>query len=225
MERPVIVPLSRQASTYGNQSASVLREMILSGQLRAGERINEVETAAALGISRAPLREAIQTLANEGLVTAVPNRGTFVRSFSEDELADLYELRIALELRALALASERASPADLSELEAMLSETSDRMGTEPAYPEELDFHLRLVALSRSAEIEIAAHSVNQRIRLARLRSGHEPHRARQAFDEHREIVAMLSARDLDRATELLMQHLKDSLASALALFRGDSADR
>jgi DNA-binding GntR family transcriptional regulator len=224
MDGAVIPPLSRRASTYSNQSASVLREMILGGRLRAGKRINEVETAAALGISRAPLREAIQTLVNEGLVTAIPNRGAFVRSFSEDELADLYELRIALELRALALANDRASPADLRELDAMLAETGDRMGTEPAYPEELDFHLRLVALSRSAEIEIAAHSVNQRILLARLRSGHQPVRARQAFDEHREVVTMLTARNLGQATELLLQHLKDSLASALALFKGDSAD-
>jgi DNA-binding GntR family transcriptional regulator len=220
MKQPIIVPLSRLASTYSNQSAAVLRDMILTGQLRAGERINEVATATALGISRAPLREAIQTLANEGLITAIPNRGAFVRSFSEDELADLYELRIALELRALALANERASLADLRELDAMLTETGDRMDTEPAYPEELDFHRRLIALSRSAEIEVAAHSVNQRIRLARLRSGHQPRRAREAFGEHRQIVAMLGAHDLAQATELLTQHLKDSLASALALFRG-----
>jgi DNA-binding GntR family transcriptional regulator len=221
-ERPAIAPLSRQTSTYSNQSASVLREMILSGQLRAGERINEVETATALGISRAPLREAIQVLANEGLVATMPNRGAFVRSFSEEELADLYELRIAVELRALTLANERASPADLKQLDALLAETGDRMGTEPAYPEELDFHLCLIALSRSTELRAAAQSVNQRIRLARLRSGHQPTRARHAFDQHRKIVAMLSARKLAEATELLTHHLTDSLASALTIFREDS---
>jgi DNA-binding GntR family transcriptional regulator len=222
IERPGLTALSRRDSTYSGQSAAVVREMILSGQLRAGERINEVETASALGISRAPLREAIQVLVNEGLVTAIPNRGAFVRSFTEEELADLYELRIALELRALALANDRASPADLREFESLLAETGSRMGAEPSYPEELDFHLRLVALSRSAEILAATQSVNQRIRLARLRSGHEPSRARQAFDEHRQIVAMLSARNLPEATELHTQHLKDALASALALFRGDA---
>jgi DNA-binding GntR family transcriptional regulator len=223
-DRPALTALSRQASTYSNQSAAVVREMILSGQLRAGERINEVETAAALGISRAPLREAIQTLVNEGLVIAIPNRGAFVRSFSEEELADLYELRIALELHALALVNERASPADLRDIGGLLTETGSRMGAEPTYPEELDFHLRLVALSRSAEIAGAVQSVNQRIRLARLRSGHQPSRARQAFDEHRQILAMLSARNLPEAIVLHTQHLRDSLASALALFRGDAAD-
>jgi DNA-binding GntR family transcriptional regulator len=222
-ERLNLAPLPREANTYGTQSTTVLRSTILNGRLLAGERLNEVELATALGISRAPLREAIRVLAKEGLVVTYPNRGSFVRSFTEVELADLYDLRIALELRALSLACERASPADLRELDTMLDETGDRLVDAPAYPGELDFHLQLVAMSRSAEILAAATSVHQRISLARARSGHEPTRARHALDQHRAIVTTLAARDLEAATQLLTTHLIDSLNSALVIFRQDSS--
>jgi DNA-binding GntR family transcriptional regulator len=223
-ERASLVPLPRPVPSYSDRTATVLREKILSGALRAGERINEVETAAALGISRAPLREALKTLVNEGLVVAIANRGAFVRSFSAPELADLYELRIALELRALTLANERASPADIKSLDVLLDETDDRMAEAAAgaYPGELDFHLGLVALSRSTELLTAAQSVNHRISLARFRSGQQPVRARHAFDQHREIVNKLQVRDLVGASALLERHLGDSLANASAIFTEDT---
>ena len=218
----------RQVPTFSNQSAVVLREMILSGRLKLGERINEVETANALGISRAPLREAIQALVNEGLLVSVPNRGAFVRTFSRAELEDLYELRIALERHALRLTSKRAARSDLAELDAFLDETGSRMGDEPDgephYPGELDFHLRLVELARSRELLSSATSVHQRIGLARSRSGHEPRRAQDAFDQHRDVVALLRKKQASAAAELLERHLRESLANALAIFGQESLD-
>src|SRR6266849_3470977 len=89
------LPLERPEQTFSGRAVNVLREMVLSGRLRAGERLNEVELANALRISRGPLREAIQRLRSEGLLTAVSGRGAFVRSFSDDELRELYEVRIA----------------------------------------------------------------------------------------------------------------------------------
>jgi DNA-binding GntR family transcriptional regulator len=214
--------LARLTRTVGTEVLATLRERILSGRLEAGERLNEVDLASDLGVSRAPLREAIRTLANEGLVVTFPNRGSFVRSFTDVELCDLYELRIALELRALTLVAERASLADLRSLDSLLDETVDRLGDTPSYPEELDFHLRLVSLSRSAEIFRAAQSVHQRISLARSRSGHQPVRARHALDQHRSIVEMLVDRDHAGAAALLTTHLTESLESAMAIFRQNS---
>jgi DNA-binding GntR family transcriptional regulator len=215
--------LPRQ-TTFSNQSAAVLKQMILAGELKVGQRINEVEIANALGISRAPLREAIQALVNEGLLVAIVNRGAFVRTFSEDELEDLYELRIALELHALSLAAVRASPEQLDELDMFLDETGSRMGAAEArhYPGELDFHLRVVELSRSRELLASASSVNQRISLARSRSGHEPERAQHAFEQHRAIVRNLRKKELSAASGLLQLHLRESLANALIIFQQES---
>jgi DNA-binding GntR family transcriptional regulator len=212
--------LPRQSATFSNQSAAVLKQMILEGQLQVGQRINEVETAAALGISRAPLREAIQALVNEGLLVSIPGRGAFVRTFSRDELEDLYELRIALEVHALSLASVRASRQQVEELDTFLDETGNRMGAadERHYPGELDFHLRVLELSQSRELLACAGSVNQRISLARSRSGHEPERAQHAYEQHRTIVAHLRKKELSDASEILQLHLRESLANALMIF-------
>ncbi len=222
-EKTLPAMLPRATASYSNQSAAVLKGMILAGHLKAGQRINEVETARALGISRAPLREAIQALVNEGLLVAVPTRGAFVRTFSEDELEDLYELRIALEVHALWLASVRASPEQLSELHMFLDETSTRMESPGArhYPGELDFHLRVLELSCSRELLAAANSINQRISLARSRSGHESERAQHAFEQHRIIVRHLQRKEFSDASDLLKLHLRESLANALVIFRHD----
>src|SRR4051794_27841584 len=95
--------------TFVNRTEEVLRERILDGTIRPGERLNEVTLAAALGISRGPLREAIQRLTSEGLLTVISHRGAFVRTFSRAEVVELYELRAALELHAVRLACDRAS--------------------------------------------------------------------------------------------------------------------
>jgi DNA-binding GntR family transcriptional regulator len=195
--------------------------MVMAGQLKVGERINEVETANALGISRAPLREAIQTLVREGLLVSITNRGAFVRTYSEDELEDLYELRVAIELHALSLVARRASPEQLTDLDALLDETDSRMhqAPTPAYPETLDFHIRLLELSRSRELLENWRSVQQRIALARSRSGHESVRAHHAFHQHREVVQHLCDSDFEAAAQLLEMHLRQSLANALMIIR------
>lgn len=216
-----------QSANYADQVSQILRRMIFDGQLRIGQRLNEVEISSSLGISRAPLREAIQALANEGLLMTVPNRGSYVRTYTPDELGDLYELRIAIEVHSLGLTAVRANPDELHDLDTMLDDTRERMDSEEQslhYPEELDFHLRLVGLARSPELLGAARSVHQRITLARSRSGHQPHRAKDAFDEHRELAGRLRAGDAVGAGRLLERHLRESLANALSILRHESHD-
>jgi DNA-binding GntR family transcriptional regulator len=223
-ENALPAPLPRRDATYSSLSASVLREMVTSGQLKIGERINEVETANTLGISRAPLREAIQTLVQEGLLVSIPNRGAFVRTYSEAELEDLYELRLALELHAVSLVARRASSEQLDNLDTLLDETDSQMhrGPTPAYPERLDFHVRMLQLSQSRELLENWTSVQQRIALARSRSGHEPARADHAFHQHREVVQHLRDSDTEAAARLLEKHLRESLANALMIIRQES---
>ena len=92
--------LARDA-TFSQQTEVALREMILAGEIAPGERINEVALAGELGISRGPLREAIQRLVSGGLLTVISHRGAFVRTFTPGEIVDLYGLRSALELHAV----------------------------------------------------------------------------------------------------------------------------
>jgi DNA-binding GntR family transcriptional regulator len=213
-------------ATFAGRSLEVLRDMILDGTLAPGERLNEVHLSQALGISRGPLREAIQRLASEGLVEAVTHRGVYVRSFSARELSDIYELRIALETHAARLAARYAPQERIEDLGRMLDETESSMGSDAtgSYPDDPDFHARLARLAANPPLVEALTDVGRKISLARARSAHQPRRARTALDEHRAIVAALAERDGDHAATLLESHLSSSLNNALAVLRAAEPD-
>jgi GntR family transcriptional regulator, vanillate catabolism transcriptional regulator len=100
-----------------------VRELIISGELAAGARLQEVALSARLGISRTPLRAALARLAQEGLVDALPSGGYAVRSFGREDVIDAIELRGVLEGTALRLAAERGvSDAQMKGLEALVAE-------------------------------------------------------------------------------------------------------
>ena len=202
--------------TYSARTETVLREMVLSGDLAPGARLNEVALAAELGISRGPLREAIQRLASGGLLTLISHRGAFVRTFDRSAVVELYELRAAVELHAVRLLCWRASEEDLEDLEAMLVETETRMrGGQHSYPHELDFHLRLVLLAGNQALMQSAVETHRQLSLARSMSAHQPMRARAAVVEHQDLVMALKARDTHAATDLMQRHIEHSMQGAL----------
>jgi DNA-binding GntR family transcriptional regulator len=204
--------------SLANRGAGALRDMILNGILAPGERLNEVELSTALGISRAPLREAIRDLASQGLLTIVTHKGAFVPSYTADDLRDIYEARIAIEAHAVRMVALRRSPADSAELNTLLDQTEqelERSGSQ-AYPSSLDFHSRIVELTGNRHINEINTALGQRIQLFRIRSGQRAERATEALQEHREIVTRIGS-DPDVAAMLMMRHLQLSLASVLRI--------
>lgn len=204
--------------TLGRQAESVLRAMILNGELPAGSRLNEVALSAEMGVSRGPLREAVQRLRGEGLLTVISHRGAYVRTFEAEEIDDLYGLRAALELHAVRLLCRRASAKDVDELEEMLEQTETAMLVEggQSYPASMDFHMRLVALAGNKALLDRAREVHHQLSLARSMSAKQPVRAQTAITEHQEIVDSLRTGDVQAATDLMEQHLEHARQSALA---------
>lgn len=205
--------------TLASQGTNALREMILGGVLRPGERLNEGELSTALGISRAPVREAIRHLASEGLLTIVTHKGAFVPSYTADDLRDMYEVRIALESHAARLLAAHATTGRLDELARMIdaAAVSIELSGSPAYPHNLDFHRLLVRLTGNQHLEDQATAVDRKLQLARIRSGHLPERAPEALAEHRRVLQALAAHDADQAAELMTGHLRASLANVLRI--------
>jgi DNA-binding GntR family transcriptional regulator len=109
--------------TLRGQAYDILKRQLLSGELAPGERVNEVVMAARLGISRGPLREAIRNLEQEGLLMAAPHRGTFVRRLSQEEAAELQEVRLALETAAACRLARHWT----AQTHALLEERLDRL--------------------------------------------------------------------------------------------------
>ncbi|TET29393.1 MAG: GntR family transcriptional regulator [Anaerolineales bacterium] len=108
--------------------ADRIRDLILSRQLEPGERLAQSQLAERFGVSRTPVREALQKLASEGLVTFSPYKGAFVAKFSSSELMDLYSIRIALEGYCASLAALRITDEHLEQLEALLDQMKEEYG-------------------------------------------------------------------------------------------------
>lgn len=218
--------LSRDG-TFVQRTEAIVREKILDGSIPPGRKLNEVALASALGISRGPLREAIQRLAGEGLVTIVSHRGSFVRTFEAREVEELYDLRSAFEMYAARLVCERAADEQLSELDDFLSETGDLMSAGPdgRYPRDRDFHTRLLSLADNPTLERAALETQAQISLARSMSAKVAVRAKEALDEHADIVASLQARSPDQAARLVREHLDHARRSALVALGFDDEPR
>lgn len=211
--------LSRDG-TFSQRTEAVLRDMIIDGRLVPGERLNEVSLAAALGISRGPLREAIQRLSSEGLLRVVSHRGAFVRTFEKAEVEELYDVRAALEMYVTRLVCERASDADIAELRSMIEATAASMTDEPGqtgggYPGERDLHARLLALGGHTEIERVLQETQRQISLARSMSAKAPARAREALAEHEDLVTAIEARDGDKAAAIMRLHLQRACEGAV----------
>lgn len=99
-----------------------LREAIVEGKVKPGQRLMEVQLAEQLGVSRTPVREAIRKLELEGLVIMLPRKGAYVANMSLKDIIDVLEIRASVEGLAASLASERISPEDIKKLEAILKD-------------------------------------------------------------------------------------------------------
>jgi DNA-binding GntR family transcriptional regulator len=202
-------------SNLRDQAAGLLREQILAGRYSSGTRLNEVEIAAEMGISRGPLREALQRLVVEGLVEVVPHRGAIVRTFTQVELRQMYEFRNIVESGAARLAAARASEEGVASLRAMLVDTDEllRRTAQAAYPVSQDFHRRVIELCGNPPLLRAGVELQTQVRIARQTSGSDPDRARAALDEHRQIVDAIARRDPEAAGAAMSRHLRHSFAN------------
>lgn len=199
--------------TYSEQAREVIRQHIFDGTYRPGQRLKEAEVSRDLGISRAPTREAIQTLANEGLVEIAPHRGAVVATFDAVRVRELYEVREALEVMAARMAAEKADDGQLDELRKLLSDTAEVIQEDESipYPRDLDFHSHLFELAENSRLRILAAEVYAQIRLARLRSGSEPGRAKEAHEEHSTILAAVQRKDPIGAENAMRNHIRRGL--------------
>jgi len=192
--------------------------------LKPGQRLSEVELANALGISRSPVREALQRLANEGLAQLVPNKGAFIATFSLDKIRELYEVRGALEGMVAYLAAARSSSEQVQNITDLLIHTGEEIGDSGAraYPAALDFHAQLAELAGNQELAEIAMEVSTQIQLARSLSASLPGRASIAFDEHQLILEAIAAGDPAVAEQRMREHIHRSMESTVRILSDEN---
>jgi DNA-binding GntR family transcriptional regulator len=189
-----------------------LRGGILDGTYPEGARLGEVELAEALGVSRTPVREALRRLGSEGLVETLPNKGARVRTWSEQELDDIFDLRALLEGHAAALAAGKVSDQALAAMADLLARMD--AATEAQAPDydliaDLNgqFHTAVVAASGNALLpEVAQTFVHVPIVVRTFRR-YSPERLRQSMRQHRELLDALTRHDAVWAEAAMRVHI------------------
>ncbi|WP_254799442.1 GntR family transcriptional regulator [Falsochrobactrum tianjinense] len=187
-----------------------LRDLIITGELMPGSKINEAQICARLGVSRTPLREAIKFLASEGLVELVPRRGAVVKKFTAKETRDMLDVIKSLEQIAAEKACETASDAGIAHIRNLHDEmvaAYERGDRLTYYKLNQTIHVSIVALADNSALS-DVHTVLQ-TRLKRIRFvGHEgPVKWAAAVSEHVEMIEALEARDAQRLKDVIGRHL------------------
>ncbi len=191
-----------------------LRDMIIEGRLEPGQRINEGQLGAQLGVSRTPLREAIKTLASEGLVEILPAKGAIVRKFSAKDLYQILEVLKTLEQLAGRMACEHASDATIEAINALhkrmiaLYETRNRL---EYFKINQAIHSAIVAASDNAVLMEMHGTLQSRIKRLRFIGNEGPVKWAGAVAEHEEMMAALLKRDGAGLAEVIGRHMDATL--------------
>jgi DNA-binding GntR family transcriptional regulator len=199
----------RRDTTLSTLVAGRIEAFILSGQLSAGTRINEVALARELGVSRGPVREAARLLASQGLVEFVANKGAYVREVSAAELAEIYMLRSLLTGFACELAAQRGG--SMARVEALYAQMADAIAADDAaayYRLNLEFHAQLVEMSGSARLQTMIEGLVKEQHLFRQVSLVRTPDMAQSNREHRAILDVLAAGDSAAARRLGEAHVR-----------------
>ena len=199
--------------------AQQLREAIATGQFTPGQQLLETSLAQALGVSRGPLREAMQRLTQEGLLISHRNRGLFVTDLDEAAVRDAYLARGAVERAAVEHLIESGRNA-AAEVLVEIAGRMERYRADPSSDEisllDLAFHEKLVELSGSPELQRMHGTLLTRVRMCLTNMQATYDSVDERMGEHRRVAEAIIAGDAERATRLLREHMDDGMQRLLA---------
>ncbi|MGI9149372.1 MAG: GntR family transcriptional regulator [Chloroflexota bacterium] len=196
-----------------------LTEDIQSGRIRPGERLREAELAERYGVSRGPVREAVRALEGLRVVSFRPNRGAIVALLSREELAEIYDVVLALEKLALAPLSGPIPAQDLAPLEKAYSQMARTSDPETWLAYNDEFHLQLYRLGgRMRVCRMIEDLLGALLPYAQVWAREDSSRLVRANAEHRRLLDTLASNDFRRLRSLTKEHrlrAKQQIASAL----------
>jgi DNA-binding GntR family transcriptional regulator len=199
-----------RSSSLKSRVAGEVRNRILDGRLRLGERLSDKALAEEMESSRTPVREALLQLQSEGLVTMRPQSGTFVFDLTAEEIGDLCRLRGIYEAGALGLAAARDPDGTVKALNAIVAGAALALqdgDLDRCEGLDTEFHETLVSLSGSPLLAQAYRSLSARVRALRHRLPQESQRYSEAIAQHRRIVDCLATGRAEQAGKETIAHV------------------
>ena len=219
MTRPTnSLELLRSVTLSDLVQEEILRR-IKTGELEAGAKLNEVDFAQHLRISRSPVREAFRALEEAGLARLEKNRGVFIREISDEEAVELYQVRAGLDEMAGRLLAATITDRQLKELRAALDAleaSSISGGVNHYFPLNIAFHDRLVEMTGNTTLLALYRQVVNRMHLRRRRGFSSSGSSAASHEEHRTILAALATRDADATALAMRKHVLSGLHRAIS---------
>ncbi|MET8243635.1 GntR family transcriptional regulator [Streptomyces sp. NPDC005202] len=208
------VPKLERPGPLRERVYEALLELITTRALQPGQHLVESELAGHLGVSRQPVREALQRLNTEGWVDLRPAQGAFVHEPTEEEADQLLSVRMLLEAEAARLAAANADSDGIAALEGLVTQGLTAVASDDvdaAVALNARFHAKIMELAGNAVLAELAAQVDRRVRwyytpVARLRG-------RQSWSEHRDLIAAIADHDEQRATQLMREHTEHTRRS------------
>ena len=185
---------------------NTLREAILKGELKPGERLMELQLAAKLGVSRTPIREAIRMLEQEGLAVTIPRKGAEVAKMTEKDMEDVLQIREALDELAAKIACEQISEEQLEELVATMHEFEESTKTDN--------------VKKIAEADVnMLNNLREQMYRYRVEYLKDENNYPTLMKEHKDIVEGLVRKNKMQVTETMHQHVKNQAVAVKAMIQ------
>lgn len=203
---------------------NTLRQAILKGELKPGERLMEIALAERLGVSRTPIREAMRKLEQEGLVVMIPRRGAQVASITEKDLNDVLEVRIALENMAIEKACARMTAEETEKLKAAAKAFEDTIAEgNLVHLAEADvaFHEIIYQAADNVCLMQVLNNLREQIYRYRVEYLKDEEMRRQLAREHEKLTQALAARDVKDAQELSYDHIENQRQGIIKSIRAE----
>ena len=205
------VPRLERPGPLRDRVYGALLELITTRALQPGQHLVESELAGHLGVSRQPVREALQRLNTEGWVDLRPAQGAFVHEPTEEEADQLLTVRTLLEAEAARLAAANAGSAGVADLEVLCARGEEAVAADDvdgAVALNARFHAKVMELAGNAVLAELAGQVDRRVRWYYTPIARQ--RGRQSWIEHRALIAAITDRDQQRATAVMREHTEQT---------------
>lgn len=200
-------------SSLTDEIVDIIRDRILKGEYRIGEKIKENQIATEFKVSRTPIREAFKQLENEGLIDYVPNRGCFAKGFTRQDIEDIYAVRKALELMAVEWAVSRISGeqiAALQEQSELMEFYTARKDSDKVLELNSAYHNIIYDAAGSRFMAQILRSYKEYIEQTRKVILYEQTYLEEILKEHKKVLDAIIARDVEGAKKAMGEHLEMS---------------
>lgn len=201
---------------------NTLRQAILRGELKPGERLMEIQLANKLGVSRTPVREAIRKLELEGLVLMIPRKGAEVADISEKSLRDVLEVREALEELAVRLACDKITKEGIVELKKAAQDFRKVLKshdiTEIAEAD-VRFHDVICIITENQKLVQLLNNLREQMYRYRIEYLKDPEIYEKLLDEHEEIIRHIEKGEKEEAAKVVSQHIENQAQAVTDVIR------